>query len=221
MESTKENKVDNKTKTKKIVFNVIKAIIIILLIPILFFNIVMIADKILHPDEIPSFFGWKPFIVMSGSMETEIYVGDVAITKEVDTNTLKTGDVVAYRYDKETVITHRIIEDSIDEDGQRKFVTKGDNNNSEDLRKVELSQIEGKFIKRIPKLGHVLLFIQSPVGTAISLSIPILILIVMHAIENRKNSKYIINEESKNEDLRKEIEQLKKQNEELQKNKEN
>lgn len=213
MKDTKEN------KKSKIVFAVLKTIIIIMLIPIIFFNSVIIVDSILHKDEIPSFFGWKPFIVMSGSMQAELYAGDVAIIKEVDTEELKVGDIIAYQESKDFVVTHRVIDEVIDEEGQRKFVTKGDNNNEVDLKQVSMDQIEGKYIDKISKIGHLLLFIQTPIGTVISVSIPIGILLILHAIENKKNSKYIKDEEEQKESLKQEIERLKKENEQLSKEK--
>lgn len=213
MGDTKEN------KKSKIIFTILKVIIVIILIPIIFFNSVIIVDSILHKDEIPSFFGWKPFIVMSGSMQAELYAGDVAIIKEVDTNDLKIGDIIAYQESKDFVVTHRVIEEVIDEEGQRKFVTKGDNNNEVDLKQVSMSQVEGKYIGKISKIGYVLLFIQTPIGTVISVSIPIGILLILHAIENKKNSKYIKEEEEQKESLKQEIERLKKENEQLSKEK--
>lgn len=213
MEDTKEK------KKSKIVFTVLKAIIVIILLPIIFFNGVIIVDSILHKDEIPSFFGWKPFIVMSGSMQAELFAGDVAIIKEVDTNSLDVGDIIAYQESKDFVVTHRVIEEVIDEDGQRKFVTKGDNNNEVDLKQVAMDQVEGKYVGKISKIGHLLLFIQTPIGTVISVSIPIGILLILHAIENKKNSKYMKQEADQNESLKQEIERLKQENEKLAKEK--
>ena len=73
---------------------VVSIIILIILIPILFVNGVILVNSFIHPDEIPSFFGWKPFIVLSGSMETEIDAGDVAVVRETDTASLKKGDII-------------------------------------------------------------------------------------------------------------------------------
>ena len=67
----------------------ISIIIIVILLPILFVNSVIIINSIMNPDKIPSFFGWKPFIVLSGSMESEIFPGDLAIVKNIGTEELK------------------------------------------------------------------------------------------------------------------------------------
>lgn len=207
-------------KNKKVIaLNIIKIILIIILLPIIFFNVVIITDSLLHPNEVPSFFGWKPFIVMSGSMQSELYANDVALVKEVDTSTLKVGDIIAFQESKDFVVTHRIVEITINEEGQKEFITKGDSNNEVDIGTVQLSQIEGKYMNKIPGLGKFLLFIQTPMGTVIAVLIPIILLIILHANENRKNKKTLKNEAVENENLKQEIERLKKQNEELAKEK--
>ena len=61
---------------------IISIVILLVLIPILFMSMVILINSYTHPNKIPSFFGWKPFIVLSGSMETQISVGDVVVVKE-------------------------------------------------------------------------------------------------------------------------------------------
>ena len=85
----------------------IPPIIFIILITILFVSVVILINSYVHPDKIPSFFGWKPFIVLSGSMETQIMTGDIVVVKEVDTNILKENDIIAFK-DNDIVVTHRI-----------------------------------------------------------------------------------------------------------------
>ena len=52
---------------------ILSIVAIVILIPILFISGVILINSYIKPNEIPSFFGYKPFIVLSGSMETEIY----------------------------------------------------------------------------------------------------------------------------------------------------
>lgn len=145
----------------------------------------------MHQDEVPSFFGWKPFIVLSGSMETQISVGDLVIVKEVDTSILKKGDIIAFK-ENDIVITHRI-DDIITEDGMVKYITKGDNNNIRDEGTVLPEQVEGIFICNISGLGNLAIFIQTPMGMIVSLSIPVILLIIIGIMNSKKTNK-IINE---------------------------
>lgn len=194
---------------------VISIILLIILIPILLINGVILINSYIKPNEVPSFLGWKPFIVLSGSMETEIYAGDLAVVKEVDTNTLKKGDIIAFKRG-DIVITHRIY-DIVQEDGITKYITKGDNNNTEDNGYVLPEQIEGLYQFKISRLGNLAMFVQTPTGMIICLSIPCIILILLQIVDSRKNKKYI-EEKSKNQKtMEEEIARLKKENEELMK----
>ncbi|MBR3696831.1 MAG: signal peptidase I [Clostridia bacterium] len=125
-------------------------IIIMIFLPILIINTLLIVKSYLNPNEAPNVFGFKPFIVLSGSMEPTIKTGDIVIIKNCDKDKLKTGDIIAYKSGK-SIITHRI-DSVIEEDGEKKFITKGDNNNAEDKNPVSISSVEGIFIRRIPKI---------------------------------------------------------------------
>lgn len=195
----------------KIVKKIITIIIMVLLCSILFISGVILINSYIKPDEIPSFFGWKPFIVLSGSMETQIMTGDVVVVKEIDAKELKENDIVAFKDTDNIVITHRIIEIIKDENENTEYKTKGDNNNDEDNGYVKPEQIEGIYKFRIGKLGNLALFVQTPVGMIICISIPLLMLLLLQWKESLNNNKM------KN-DIQEEIEKLKQQNEELRKN---
>lgn len=198
-------------KIKKI----LSILILIILIPILIVSCVILINSYMYPDKVPSFFGWKPFIVLSGSMESEISVGDIVVVKEVDTNTLKKGDIIAFKQG-EVVITHRIDEIK-DEDGTIKYITKGDNNNTQDKGYVLPEQIEGVFQYKVSRLGNLAMFIQTPTGMVVALSIPILLLILIQFSESRKDKKIASQNIDKQKQMEEEIKKLKKQNEELMK----
>lgn len=142
---------------------VITKIFLIFCIIILIAEIWIIIQSITNKDKIPSIFGVKPMIVLSGSMETEINSGDLAIIKNINVKDLKKGDVIAYRSGKNIVTTHRIVEIEKNND-TRNFTTKGDNNEVNDLQKVTEKQVEGKYIFKIPKLGNFLMYIKEPSG---------------------------------------------------------
>lgn len=195
----------------------ISIIIIVILLPILFVNSVIIINSIMNPDKIPSFFGWKPFIVLSGSMESEIFPGDLAIVKDIETEELKVNDVIAFR-SEDIVVTHRIVEIK-NENGAIKYKTKGDNNNSQDVGDVLPEQVEGLYKFKISKMGNLAMFMQTPTGIISCLSIPLLLLVLLHMKEIKEDRKYINEKVNKQKQMEKEIEELKKKNEELQKEK--
>lgn len=191
---------------------ILSIVVLIALLPVLVVNSVILINSIRNPEEIPSFCGWKPFIVLSGSMETEIFPGDLVIVKEVDADTLKKDDIVAFQEDN-IVITHRII-DIVEVNGEKRYITKGDNNNTKDNGFVVEKQIEGLYQFKISGLGNLAVFIQTPIGMVVSLSIPILLLILVQRAENQKIQK---EKDKKEQNLEKEIEKLKREKEELMK----
>lgn len=165
---------------------VVSIILLIILIPILLVSTIILINSFLKPNEVPSFFGWKPFIVLSGSMETQIMTGDVAVVKEVDTAILKEGDVIAFK-DGEVVITHRI--ERIEQvDGQTRYITKGDNNNTEDKGYVLPEQVEGLYQFRVARLGNLAMFIQTPIGMVVCISIPLIMLALLQLSDSRKEN---------------------------------
>ena len=193
----------------------ISIIVILILIPILLISIVILIDSHTHPNEVPSFFGWKPFIVLSGSMETQISAGDIVVVKEIDTNELKKGDIIAFK-DGNIVITHRI--DEVTEiDGKTQYITKGDNNNTQDIGYVSPEQIEGVFKFKVSRLGNLAMFIQTPLGMIVCLYIPIIIIILLQTADSKKEKEELISKLNKQSKMEEEIEKLKKQNEELMK----
>ncbi len=201
-------------KMKK-VKNILTIIVMIILLIILFVSGVILINSYTKPNEVPSFFGWKPFIVLSGSMETQIMTGDVAVVKEVDTDILKEGDIIAFK-DDELVITHRI--ERIEEiDGETRYITKGDNNNAEDIGYVSPKQVEGLYQFRVARLGNLAMFVQTPIGMVVCISIPLIMLALLQLSDSRKEKKIIQAKEDKQRQMEEEMEKLKKQNEELSK----
>jgi len=191
---------------------VLSSIVLVILAPILFVSLVILINSYTNPDEVPSFFGWKPFIVLSGSMETEIYSGDVAVVKEVDLKEINKNDIIAFKED-DIVITHRVI-DIINENGTIKYKTKGDNNNVEDGGYVLAEQVEGKYQFKVRRLGNFAMFAQTPIGMIVCLSIPVGLLLLIQMIDTRGNKK---SQKEAQRKLQRKIELLEKQNEELKK----
>lgn len=165
--------------------NWIIAVACIILIPILLINLYIMFQVKTNVEEVPSVFGYKPFIVLSGSMETEIKRGDLIVTKIVDPTKLGVDDVIAFRDAEDTVTTHRII-DVVEQNGQRYFITKGDNNSSQDQNLVELSDVEGIYIMRIPGIGSMMKSLSEPTTILmIGLGITI-IFVISFSISNKK-----------------------------------
>ena len=74
-----------------------------------------------------TFFGYKPYFIVSGSMEPAINTWSIVFGEPVDLNNIKEGDIISYeRLDGTKTVIHRVIR--INDDGTYTF--KGDNNKS-------------------------------------------------------------------------------------------
>lgn len=104
-----------------------------------------------------------PSVVLTGSMEPGIYPGDMVLVEKIKSEDalmkLKVGDVINFQRDAIN-ISHRIVAVKEDEDGNRVFQTKGDNNSSEDVRKVKLTEVKGIIRFQLPKVGLPVLWLK-------------------------------------------------------------
>lgn len=145
----------------KKIANILVDIVIVLLVVIIIFNIFFIPKD--EKKHLPDLFGYKFLIDLTNSMIPEISSGDLIIIKQK--NSYHKGDIVTYRDQSDVLITHRIIAVK-NTNGEKIFQIQGDNNASPDDEEVTLSQIEGVYVKRIPVLGEICLFLTSIYGIA-------------------------------------------------------
>lgn len=115
--------------------------------------------------------GIVPYVVLSGSMEPTIQTGSICfINKHTDINDIKEKDIIAFKHNDGTLVTHRAVE--ITESGIK---TKGDNNKDEDSNIVVKENFVGKNLFWIPKVGYVVRKLQSPKGVVILITCVVLL----------------------------------------------
>ena len=149
------------TSLKYVIFGTIGLLIII--------NLYIGINKAVTNNPVPKFFGITPLIVISGSMEPAIMPGDLVVIREQAPDKYVVGDVVTY-LEGNISYTHRIVGE---EDGL--FVLKGDNNNVAD-DKLAATQLIGKVILRIPKIGIAILFLKTLPGLLLMLALIVLLI---------------------------------------------
>ena len=119
-------------------------------------------------------FGIVPYVILSGSMEPTIKTGSLCfINKKVDVQEIKKKDVIAFKLDDGTLVTHRV--DKINKDG---IITKGDNNKRVDDGVVTANNYVGKNIFWIPKVGYVVMAFQSTRGKIVLITCVVLLFVV-------------------------------------------
>lgn len=149
---------------------ILKWSIITVLILIIFINVTLLVKADINKDTIPDFLGFTPFIIVSGSMEPNIPVNDIIITRKTPKEKIKIGDVISYKDNEANiVITHRVVSIQ-NNNGEYYFETKGDSNNSADKNLVAYSQIQGRYLFSIPLVGNIIIYVRTPRGMGLVLT---------------------------------------------------
>ncbi|WNS41860.1 signal peptidase I SipW [Paenibacillus sp. MMS20-IR301] len=128
----------------------------------------------------PSFFGYEIKTVLSGSMEPGIQTGSiVALKPGGDMNRFQKGDVITFRSEDNILITHRIVEATLNSaTGEALYRTKGDNNDAPDMNPVSSANVVAQYTgTTIPYVGYAMNFAVSKAGSIILMIVPGLMLL--------------------------------------------
>lgn len=168
-----------------------------------------------------SVMGYSFFYVMTGSMEPTIHTYSEIITRKVDAEDLKVGDIITFESYDPTIVgytqTHRIIEIIYQEQEHKYyFQTKGDANNMADDRLVAEEDICGRVIFHTGSLrfmSRLLRFLGTPLGILTLVVIPVAVIVVLLALDFRKEYLAIMEEDEEEAKMaeQKRIEELKEQ----------
>lgn len=169
--------IDNSTSKKerstavKIISNIGFALFMIIMIFLIFIT----AQSRLTGQE-PSLFGYRMYVVDSGSMAPTLPINSIIIVNESKASEIEEGDIVTYYAGTSgTRVTHRVVE--ILEDNQG-FITRGDANNTEDPNILEKDRIIGKLALSIPFVGAIFRVLSTKIGIVIIVGIAALIILI-------------------------------------------
>lgn len=168
-------------------FTILGTVLCIILIPILVINLTLIVKSYSNKEEVPSFGGYLPLIVLTDSMYPDIKSGDLIICHTADAESIRVNDVISF-FDPQgngtSIVTHRVVE-LVEKDGTLYFRTKGDNNNTEDKELVPSDNLVGIYKTRIAGAGNVAMFMQSSTGLIICVIVPIALIAAYDIIRRR------------------------------------
>lgn len=138
-------------------------------------------------------------VVVSGSMEPTLEVGDLIVVQrvvdfsEIEADSNLQGTIIVFHSPPKPsdLIVHRVVDKILKEDGLWYFTTRGDNNPASIPWEEDFSQtyVVGKVVWTIPLIGRVVLFIQTPLG----LSICLILMVALTAIEIVSRKRKIMN----------------------------
>ena len=106
---------------------------------------------------VPTVTGSQTFSVLTNSMAPSYPPGTFLVVKPADVHTLQVGDVITYQVEsnRPEVVTHRITGFTAADDGERRLITRGDNNDVADREPVLPVQVRGKLFYAVPYVGFV------------------------------------------------------------------
>lgn len=169
--------------------NIIGKIVTILVAAFAVFIMIFTIISVNTVGKDQSILGYKPYIVLSDSMNGVFEVGDIVVSEETDASQLKEGDIISFKsidpnnYD--AVVTHKI-KGTTTYEGEDAFVTYGVNTGVEDAYPVPVDRIIGEYQFRLPKMGYFFQFLKTPMGYFILIFLPFIILIATEAVRFAK-----------------------------------
>ena len=115
--------------------------------------------------------GGELLAIRTGSMSPVMEPGDLLISRDVDPRTVRRGDVITFRVPSadNTLVTHRVTK--VDKEGNT-FTTKGDANDTVDPFTTKSKDVLGSRWFSIPKVGRIMVFLSTGLGTALLIGIP-------------------------------------------------
>jgi signal peptidase len=127
--------------------------------------------------------GYSIFRVVTGSMEPTIPTGAVLVNQKTDIADIQVGDVICYRAKIQeiygSVVTHRVVNITEDENQNILLETRGDANAVSDPYYVERDDLVGRVIwytGRESTATNILSFINGKIGFLACIALPVLLL---------------------------------------------
>ncbi len=192
------------------------ALLGLLLLSVLIINVTLIIKGSLNKDAPPDIFGTAPLAVASPSMNgnspdcfDEGAMIFIRILSDEDKQSLQKGDIICFR-DDGVFITHRIVAVNQTDGKTVSFVTMGDANNTTDGT-ILLSNVVGKCVGSVERLGGFALFLQTPWGILVFIGIPVVAFIVYDVLRIRAENRKAAAEAAKDQSA----EQIRSQEEEI------
>ena len=126
-------------------------------------------------------FGWRVDAVFSGSMEPQLKVGGLVVTRPVVAEDIKVEDTITFHSPLNKQLTsHRVI--AVEDGSSLGFRTKGDANEDADPFIVPAGSVVGKVCLHIPYFGYATQYIKTPLGFLLTLCLPGLIIIILEIV---------------------------------------
>lgn len=137
--------------------------------------VLYIAISVFMPKSVVNVFGFKPYVVITDSMEPVINVNDLIVVSKPKVDELAVEDIITFyadiNYDGEKeIVTHYIYSINENAEGDLVFKTHGyfaeSNDVYSDYWVIGEDDVLGQHSFTIPYVGAVVQFVKSPFGIA-------------------------------------------------------
>lgn len=169
-------------KVLNIAGKIVTALVMLFTFSVMIFTVISVSTVGKDAD----FFGYKPNIVLSDSMNDIFSVGDLEISKKVDPETLEVGDIITFKPLIQPVMARLSHTKSVKSSPMR------ENRRSQPTARLPVwtmstrcpfSNVIGKYQFRLPKMGYFFEFLRTPAGYFSIILIPFLFLIALQAVK--------------------------------------
>jgi signal peptidase I len=123
---------------------------------------------------VPLAFGDRSLVVRSGSMTPAIDTGDIVAVHPITPATARIGDIVTFK--RHGKLTSHRVRAIVRRGATLEFTTQGDANTGQEHWSVPAGGRIGRVTYRVPKLGFVVVKVQSPAGRFVLIILPALLL---------------------------------------------
>ena len=184
-QSEEAQNVAEESKAKRILSGIVNAVLVIAIILAALCTYVSFVNT--SGNGVPSVFGIRMFSIQTESMYPVLMPGDLIFDVAVDDpGELRQGDIITYWtvINGERVLNTHTIYGIYDGDGFLIFETKGEKNTAVDALTVHESEIVGKYSGvRVPGLGKVFDYLQSPTGFLVVIVVPVFLFFLFHLVQ--------------------------------------
>lgn len=191
---------------KNTIFDTIRRIFFYIIIVFLGLFILI---EIVAPRQTVKIFGFKPYYVMTSSMEPVLKVNDLIIVNNADVDSLEVGDIITFYadidYDGESEIVTHYINSITENTSDSGYIIRTNRYYTENQEVVQDpwvltdDDVLGEYSFRIPFLGLVAQFFQSPFGIAVIVVNAGIIIAIVYLIRREKNAQKELNEEDQSD----------------------
>jgi signal peptidase I len=204
-----------KSPVKK-AFDIISTVIVALLFGFaIFYQIVSLTTRDSNYG-VTNFFGTQILVVQTDSMEPEYPINDGLFVKKVDKTEIKVGDDITFHYvvsSVNVIITHRVGEIKIDDNGIYTFICHGINTESSQCdgdctyqtQTVQEDWVLGKVVGESAFIGGFYNFMMQPYGLLVLVLIPggyLVIAAILDLVKASKAPKQMVTQNASGEEVK-------------------